>query len=346
MKQFISFPKIGALRNIVKDIDHATHYVGQDDDDNPIYDTDRKNPVLKFKGTVKLHGTNAGVSYNSVDGIWTQSRKNIITTEQDNAGFAAFVEDNINVFERFFASVSQYIRDENTIVTIFGEWAGNNIQAGMAINGIPKFYAVFAVKISYSREERLFLADEEWEHIKDHDIRIYNVQEWKSWEIEIDFNNVEGAIPRLLEITDDVEKQCPVGLYFGKEGAGEGVVWVHHSEKHSTIRFKVKSEKHSSSKPRRKKAASVDPETLNDINEFVEYAVTENRLNQGIETVFTMKGEEIDIKKMGEFLSWVSHDIQDEEMDVLLESALTMKQVGKAISLKARKWFLEKWNRF
>ena len=90
----------------------------------------------------------------------------------------------------------------------------------------------------------------------------------------------------------------------------------------------------------------MDPEILKSIEDFIDYAVTENRLNQGIETVFTQNGEEIDIKKMGAFLKWIATDIFTEEKDAIVASGLEMKQLGKYISNKARIWFLAKWNTF
>ena len=342
-REFVSFPKIGQLRQIVQDVDHMAHYIGQDENGEAKYDLSLKNPVLNFYGTVKLHGTNAGVSFRKKDGIWAQSRSNIITPEQDNLGFAAFMETNIEAFKNLFKSLKEHIKDENTIITIFGEWAGERIQKGIAINKLRRFYSIFAVKVSPNKENRFFLSVDKWKHLKDHEHRIYNVLEWKNWEINIDFNDAGKIVQTLIDIVDEVEKQCPAGTAFGVEGPGEGVVWVHHSEKYGTLRFKTKGEKHSVSRTRKK--VSVDPEIQNSIDSFVEYAVTENRLNQAIDVVFAENGEEINIKKMGTFLSWVAKDIEAEEIDVLLKSELEIKQVNKAISEKARKWFLEKWNR-
>jgi hypothetical protein len=345
MKEFISFPKIGAYRNVIQDIKKIAQYAGHDDSGNAVYDENLPLPVLKFRGTVKLHGTNAGISYNPVDGIWAQSRKNIITPQDDNLGFAAWVEKNKVAVEQLFEPLKKHLRDDNTIITIFGEWAGGKIQAGMAINKVPNFWAVFDVKVSYSKEDRIFLPEDEWINMKNHDARIFNVREWKSWETEIDFEHPEKSLDFLNEVTESVEKQCPAGTFFGVEGIGEGVVWVHRSEKWGVQRFKVKGEKHSNTKPRSKKKVTVDPEIQKTIDDFVEYAVTENRLKQGIENVFTMKNRPLEMKFMGEFLSWVAHDIEEEEADVMLKSELTMKQLGKAISNKARKWFMQEINK-
>jgi hypothetical protein len=78
---------------------------------------------------------------------------------------------------------------------------------------------------------------------------------------------------------------------------------------------------------------------MNSVNEFIEYAVTENRLNQGIEQVFTSTSEIPDITKTGNFIKWILNDIIKEELDVLTTSGLEVKEVTGAISAKAVKWF-------
>ena len=122
---------------------------------------------------------------------------------------------------------------------------------------------------------------------------------------------------------------------------GEGIVYKTDTER-GTLRMKVKGEKHSSSKV--KTLATVDTEKVNSIKEFAEYVVTESRLEQAIEKVFTSVNEQIDIKKMGDFLRWITNDVIKEEMDTLKDNGLEPKEVTSAISNVARKWFLDKWN--
>ncbi len=75
----ISFPSIEQFRNVVGSVNRQYNFVGLDENGEAIYDSSLPKPVLTFKGTVKLHGTNAGVCFNDVDGMWYQSRENIIT---------------------------------------------------------------------------------------------------------------------------------------------------------------------------------------------------------------------------------------------------------------------------
>jgi len=118
---------------------------------------------------------------------------------------------------------------------------------------------------------------------------------------------------------------------------GEGIVWT-AEVKGVVHRFKVKGEKHSSSKV--KTLAAVDVEKLNSIKEFVDYAVSESRFNQALENVFP-NSEPIDVKKMGEVIRWVVNDVIKEEMDTLVENQLEPKEINKYISAKVREMFFK-----
>lgn len=77
---------------------------------------------------------------------------------------------------------------------------------------------------------------------------------------------------------------------------------------------------------------------LNSIKEFVDYAVTESRFNQAIEKVFGTK-ENMDVKKMGDFIRWIVNDVLKEEMDTMVKNGIEPKDVNKYISAKAREMF-------
>ena len=341
-----SFTDIGQFRNTIKSVKMAYQFVGLDDDGEAIVDRNATPPIITFKGTVKSHGSNAGVAQDKDGEIWYQSRGNIITPEKDNAGFAFFAESHKEVFKSFFADLREITQIHDKTIVIFGEWCGGNIQKGVALNGLPKMLIIFAVKIVTDDEtENYYLNEETWAHLKSPDEKIapiYNINDFESFTIDIDFANPLMAQNKLIEITEGVEKECPIGKAFGRKlgednTTGEGVVWVGWY-KGSRYIFKVKGEKHSSSKV--KKLAPVDTEKLNSINEFVEYACTENRLNQAIEQVFTVNDKAPDITAMGDFIRWVIKDIMKEEIDTFKDNKLEPKDVNKYISNVARKWFM------
>lgn len=340
MEKHIKFPKIQQFRNAVSDIKRQVSFVKTDLNGDAVYDPSAKMPVITFSGSVKLHGTNASVCYNHEDGFWAQSRNNIITPESDNAGFAKFAYDNEGVFMRLFNKVFM----ENTItsntdtVTIFGEWAGKGIQKGVGISGIDKSFFIFGIRVTTNDEQSYWI---DHTGVSAEEYRIYNMLDFKTYSIDIDFNMPQLVQNTLAEHTEKVENECPIASELGiSNGTGEGVVWTGMYDG-TVYRFKVKGKKHSVTKV--KTLASVDTEKLRSVQEFVEYSVTRARFDQAITEVFG-NASDIDIKKMGDFLRWIINDITSEEMDTMTDNNLVPKDVNKYISQKSREMFLEAYN--
>ena len=339
MKKHISYPKIAQFRNVVSNINRGITFTGLDKDGNAIYDPSIKKPTLTFKGTVKLHGTNASVCFNSKDGFWIQSRNNIITLENDNAGFAFFAESRKSEFLtllEILADKDDDIDSECTI-SIYGEWAGKGVQKSVGISELEKAFYVFGVKVSNPQDEEFNSYWIDSSNVRNTECRIFNVEDYETYSIDVDFNMPQLSQNKFGEITEKVENECPISKAFGiNKGLGEGVVWS-VEYKDSLRRFKVKGDKHSVT--RVKKLASVDVEKLKNIQDFIEYAVTENRFNQAIENVFG--SGDLDIKKMGDLIRWFVKDVALEEMDTMLENGLEPKDVNKYISTKVREMFFK-----
>ena len=340
MKKQINYPKTQQFRDVVSTIKNQASFMGMDDDGEPIYDPSAKMPTLTFNGTVKIHGTNSAVCYNNIDGFWIQSRNRIIEPTNDNLGFAFFAN---NLKEELTEMIKMVAIDEEidldlATVTVYGEWAGKGIQKGVGISEIDRAFFIFGVKVSeINDDEAAYWIDADG--LRYEEGRVFNVSDYQSYTIKIDFNDPQAIQNKLIEITQEVENQCPISKALGIDGVGEGVVWS-CTYKNAVYRFKVKGEKHSSSKV--KKLASVDTDKLNSINEFVEYAVTESRFNQGINEVF--QESDWDIKKLGEFLKWMMHDIISEESDTMKDNGLEPKDVSRKVSDKARGMFFDKYN--
>jgi hypothetical protein len=168
--------------------------------------------------------------------------------------------------------------------------------------------------------------------------RIFFINQFPTWELEIDFDYPELSSNKMIELTEEVEKECPVGKYFGVSGVGEGIVWKCHIEPYvgGDFMFKVKGEKHSVSKV--KTLAAVDVEKVNSIKECVDKIITENRLNQGLDYLRTNHLEIIP-QNLGIFIKWVTSDAIREELDTIVESGLIPKDVGSVASKVARDWF-------
>ena len=119
-------PSIEKFSNLVANINREYTFVGLDENNNPIYDINKPKPLITLFGTVKLHGSNGGVAFNNQDGFWVQSKENIITPENDNAGCAFFCESR----KEAFMDIIDKLKDNYNVVTslnticIFFEWAG------------------------------------------------------------------------------------------------------------------------------------------------------------------------------------------------------------------------------
>lgn len=343
----IKFPSIEQFRNVIHHVKASHRYVGKDGAGQPIYDHTRELPTLKFQGTVKLHGTNAAVVYNvASDSISYQSRERILTLEQDNAGFMAAQSQNAAQWRKDLKHlIGHYITKVDssqaiTKVAVYGEWCGKGIQRGVAICELSKMFVLFAIKLVFED------ATTKWLPLEFYTISVPGVHEidviGTTWLLDIDFAHPELAQNRMVEITEAVENECPVGRVFGASGVGEGVVWTCVTPGWEGLRFKVKGEKHSASKV--KTLAAVDVETIQALKDFVEDTVTEQRLEQGVDNLVREQLKPLDMTSMGDFIRWVYNDVVKEETDTIVASGFDPKKLGGPIANKARPWFIKRIN--
>ncbi len=314
------FPSIDQFRQVIREVKSHHDFIGKDDNGDVIYKHTSAYPTLTFKGTVKLHGTNSGiVKYK--DRIEFQSRERVLSLQQDNSGFMlAMSNKDLNFL---FDGI-----EFNDHIAVFGEWCGSGIQSGVAISKLPKkMFVIFG-----------YLVDDKWIDVRerfDNDQNIYHIDQFEHYVLNIDFEKPEIAQNELIKITEAVERCCPVGKYLGVEGIGEGVVWKAQWDDHF-YQFKVKGEKHSISKV--KTLAPIDVEMINNISEFVDNVLTEQRLMQGV-TWLNENSKSLDQKSTGDYLRWVVNDVIKEESDTIVANQLDVKKINSIISNKARLWF-------
>lgn len=340
---------IKQFRNIVRQVKDRATYVRTEEDGTVITNPNAVLPTLKFDGSVKLHGSSGGIRLDCSSGVITPlSRNNELTIEKDNYGFAFFVESYKDTFKLLFEyALIQLNKNNQQLVDkiiIYGEWAGPSIQKGVAISQLEdKKFFIFDIKYILNDNTSYWLTHKLLKDFIKHD-RIKTVYDYKLYSLDVDFNNPDTSVNQMIEFVNEVESECPVGKAFGINGLGEGIVWASEFDSNidsslvHIIRYKTKGEKHSISKV--KSLVEVDPEKLNSINEFVEYAVTENRMQQMIENM-KRDGLEVIDKNTGTFLKYLNTDIIKEEIDVLVKSSLEFKDVIKAVQSKARQWYIQ-----
>lgn len=288
--------------------------------------------TVTLHGTVKVHGTQSSVVVNPDGSQYTQSKKRVLTLLKDNFGFASWHYTKSSRFDEMADNIRTSFNYPNSTIIFYGEWAGENIQNGVGVAELDKFFYLFGVKV-ITENDRVFWV-ENYDKFSYHEDRIFDNREFGEYQIELDIFKPYLITDRLINITTGVEDECPVAKRFGVSGIGEGVVWrckigeTFHN-------MKVKGDKHSSSKL--KKLASVDIEKMSSINEFVDYSVTENRLNQMYTELFD---SEFDRKLIGDFINNVVCDVIKEELDTLTESGLIFNDVRTAIVKRARTWIL------
>lgn len=340
----IKFPSVEQFRTAIKNVSDTARWAGRDGNGDPIFNRDLPLPKIKYRGSAKGHGTNASVVLDTETNELTyQSRERVLSLTQDNAGFMLWAMSKEAIFRDIFSSLPKAKK-----VIIYGEWAGQGIQKGVAISQVPKFFAIFAIKLRNSDEDSRWLDIEHYGFLTRPEDRIFNVFEFGKWEIEIDFNVPSLVQNDLIRMTEEVEAECPIGKYFGVSGIGEGIVFTPDPSETqwwalgSRAWHKTKGALHSVSKV--KTLVPVDVEAVKALSEFIESVVTEARLEQGIQNLVNEQLLPLEMTSLGPFLRWVYNDIMKEEMDIIVASQFDPKKLGSPIANKARPWYINRIN--
>ena len=310
MTEHIKYPKIGQFRNALKAMSKCNI------------------TEIELIGTVKLHGTNAAVVFDKGD-IYFQSRNRVLTPEDDNAGFVAAMTSG---------GFLQKSLDRTTVV--YGEWCGGNIQKGVGICELPKTFVIFDITV-----DGAYLSVDEVAVFGTEGGIVDNIYNYKTFEHTLNSNTQLESQATLSKLTLEVEEECPVAKARGVSGIGEGIVWKPADpllRQNTDLCFKTKGSKHSKSKV--KTIAAPTPERIakdNAIAGFIEYAVTQERLDQGIANLEEM-GMELDRTSTGAYLSYVINDIWEEELDVIEENRITRKDLNGRMSKSIRVWYFNK----
>lgn len=347
MKKHISFGSIGQFGTVAKDIGHRARYSGTDSEGNLIY-SNVDLPILKAVGSEKIHGTNLTIAYNDVDGIWYQSRSSIITPQHDNAGSAFFCEARkdilINII-KMLAKEHNVDLSKDTLV-LCGEFCGGSIQKNSAVSSLDKRIILFQhFKVATDCEDDNYWletkVDNKWIS-SDQDL-IFNIMNFKTYELEIDFNYPKLFNNKMIELLDSIEKNSPVGNYFGVENnIAEGIVFT-VLFKDVVYKWKVKGEAHSKSKVKKLNTVDNEKEQLKiDVSNEVTPAWR-------LEQMYDLANDVInsgkpDIKNIGTFMRLLINDVIKEEIGLLTKNSLEIKDISKHISAIARRWYLEQLN--
>lgn len=299
------------------------------------WDISVKDTHCFFAEGVLTHNSNAGIVLTPDDSFYCQSRERIITPDSDNYGFSTFVnswtEDDWKIIRSNFAP--------DVTISIYGEWAGGNIQGTVALKNLPKTFYPFAARIINDEEK------EEWLDIRNWNFPnfIKKIYDFPTYKIEIDFEQSEYAVEQINKWVLEVEAECPVGKAQGIIGIGEGLVFSPTDPNYNSSRYWMKCKGSEHSKSKVKKLATVDIAKFESDKQFVESVLDEERLQQGYQWIVDNNGP-ADEKKTGEFIRWIFNDVLKEKKLEMEASNILEKDLGKLLSGPARKWYFAKIN--
>lgn len=348
--QLRKFPSIDQLRHVVAAVTHRAEYVGQDANDEPMYDHSRRKPVLTFHGTVKLHGSNCGIAFDLLNHtVEAQSRERILSVEEDNMGFCAWAQSPEGAGE--LAQLRPIIRHgaaaqlglRVVAARVFGEWCGIGVNGMTGIGKLPVRWVVFGVLATLEDGSEQWLTIERvaanWAEYRRGSTpsRIYFSADFPRYRIDIDFNAPEASLAELEALTLAVEAECPVAKAMGGTGIGEGIVWTCQDPTYGYHVFKTKGEKHKGTKNSR--LVQIAPEVLAGLDAFTDAVLTESRLMQGFDLLRADFGK-VTLDHVGPFLQWIGQDVLKEESDTLAASGLERKQVMGRINARAKAWLM------
>lgn len=314
--------------------------------------------ALTYVSKVKLHGTNAGIRIDPDGTVTAFSRSNVITPASDNLGFARWVNENVDEWRKL---ASQSLVPQ----VIWGEWCGPGIMKGVAVNKLPhKVFAVFAMTDIVTGDVGE-VAESIWWLPTDLEIQLSKLKMYHhdlyvvpvvGYPMVIDplapAEVLEPVLQKINQLVADVEKCDPFAKkVFGVEGIGEGVVCYPLPRESYNVGtanssyqffknlvFKAKGEAHQVVAKTR--AVQAEPTKVEGLAEFVSLVLTTPRLEQGARA---LAGGELtfDMKNIGQFLAWISRDVDKETSAELEASGLDRKRVLREVQSVARLWYLE-----
>lgn len=344
-----TYPSINQLRHVVDAVHHCAKFTGcLDAQGKPIYDETRRLPVLTFRGLVKLHGTNAGLEFDTEGSVIALSKERELTPNNDNFGFATRVSngpiDIARLRQVLVDTTPPLIKDKVVQWDVYGEWVGKIVNGKTAIGKLPARWVLFNVLYTLADGTEVWtgvsaVADC-WHALYPRSEWIFFISDYRNFEITIDFSKPAESLDLIEQLTLQVEADCPVARGMGGEpGIGEGIVWFHESTDYGQLTFKSKGSRHKGTKNTR--LVQIEPEVMASREAFVEAVLTESRLEQGYE-ILAGKHRRLTLDHIGDFLTWIGRDIMKEESDTLKASGLHRKDVMPLVMRHAKAWFQPK----
>ncbi len=345
----LKFPSIDSFRHAVAAVKRAADYHG------------RPLPVITYCGSVKLHGTNAGIHIDFANRVVTpQSRERVISVENDNAGFARWVEENKEGLIDELRILVLDGPDGVTGVTFYGEWIGPGIQKNVGINQLPhKMFALMAI----AYDDQIVKGEDGSTRCVFYPCNVtsavftgkvpglVSVADVGYFELDIDFAQPDAVVEILEKLTSEYEDRCPFARIYGIDGIGEGLVWKpvrmlevepwFPFDQQTRIWFKTKGEKHGNKGTNNKVKVAVAAERIDDFNALIDRILPEWRLEQGAAKLLELN-DALTIDLTGPYIKWICSDVHKEELDTVEASGFEWKAVAGELARRARVWYMNR----
>lgn len=356
MKKFIPFGSIDNITNVCKNLQSWTGF----------HNYNLSDCSITLEGYVKVHGTNMGISYfKEDDSINFQTKERVITpTCRDTFNMGLYV--NSVGIDWLKNNLKSFLNDKPDAVgvIVYGELCGSRIQKRVAVNGMPVSFYAFGLVVVYNdtdndgnhcwKRERL-------------DVNLmprypekffYNKNDFKKFSYsKMNIDSFKTVINEVMDITLEVEENCPVGTTLNPENevkTGEGIVWSGTFECNGHTRYlnlKSKGGKYKRGgrdKTKVKEHNKYNKEQNEAIQNFVDITANNDRLEQGFEYLDQI-GKTYEMKNIGDYIQWIIKDIKKEHSndvaDILYPLGLDWNSVGKLLTNIAKDYYIDKLNK-
>jgi hypothetical protein len=308
---------------------------------------------ITYKFKVKLHGTNAAIGVGGGQELVVQSRNRILGPTpkgwSDNHGFAAWVHDN-GIFEA---------ADPRERWTIFGEWCGRGINSGVAAAQLPRFFAVFAIRIDDDGDGRYvvdpsvittMLATVDAPTLECDDVQVIP---WHRLTDGCDGRVLHGpgVAVKMGHLNNDLIAEANavgqndplVESWYGVKGPGEGLVIYALRDDGGpgmgrlSYSFKLHADEFATTK--QKRANTVNLSRKQEAAELAQRVITPARIRQAWGDVVTDVGAKPHpLAWMGDVMRWLMDDVTAECGAEMSEAKLSWKDIAKPAGRIVREW--------
>eukprot|EP01080_Neovahlkampfia_damariscottae_P003258 gene3258-5701_t len=335
---FTKWPSIEQLHNVVKNIEKVKPLIEDSDEEKKKdfypYNLLFEKESIKYRGKIKLHGSNAGILIQ--DGVVKVQSRNCFLDFDSPSG--KLVKNHQNYF------LDIYKKSKSKKMVIFGEFCGPRVQKGVALTQLKNdLFAIFSILLD---DEIIYEPSIISKLLPEIPSNFY-VIDWFTEIFELKFfdeKDLQQKAEFINEKVDKIDKEDPwVKELFNISGPGEGLVLypIGLSSENQTLSqelftsfvWKAKGEKHRNVK--NQKSAQIKPEKAQGIENFAKMMTTDARLEQGVSEIG------LDKKNTGKFVKWIVADVEKEGKAEAEESGLNLKQALGAVSKIASSWYQE-----